>query len=229
MPADEAKLSASRPRPSANYNPPPPPASKPTSPWIPFVISFFLIAGAAGGLFYYMDMQFKNLEGKLLKTNDFVINMDKRLKSIEDTIADSDAQAEQAGSSLTSKMLNLESRMSKAEKGIGWNSSRIGKQESTMESLNSSVSNVSSSMNAQASKISGNTSKIAELNSKFDTLSGQDPTAALSAQVQSNQQAIETIDAHRSRMSSAIQQVQSDVARLIRLYEKDNPSAKRVH
>lgn len=228
MPADEAKLSATRPRPSANYAPPPP-GNQPTSPWIPFVISFLLIAGAAGGLFYYMDMQFKNLEGKLLKTNDFVINMDKRLKTIEDNIAASDAEAEEAGSSLTSKVMNLEARMVKAEKGIGWNSSRIGKQESTMESLNSSVRDVNSSMNAQASKISGNTSKIAELNSKFDTLSGEDPTAALSAQVHSNQQAIETIDAHRSRMSSAIQQVQSDVARLIRLYEKDNPSAKRVH
>ena len=47
--------------------------------------------------------------------------------------------------------------------------------------------------------------------------------------VSTNTQSIEAIDAHRGRLGSAIQKVQGDTARLIRLYQKDNPSAKRVH
>ncbi len=231
MPADQAKLSATRPRPSGNFTPSPAPVAqnKTTSPWIPFSVSVVLLAATAGGLFYYMDQQIKSLQGietKLLKTNEFVLAMDKRLKKIEDSIASSDAEAEAAGSSLTSKMLNLESRMSEAEKGIGWNSSRINKQTTSVETIETRLSELSSSVNSQSSKITENSNKIAQLSNQENPAEAL--TAQLSEQVESNRQAIETMDAHRSRMSSAIQKVQADVARLIRLYEKDNPSAKRV-
>jgi len=76
------------------YTPPPPPMAKPSSPWIPFSITFLLIAGVAGGLFYFIDMKFtesKNeaqaAQASLLKTNNFVMTMDARLKKIEDNIA----------------------------------------------------------------------------------------------------------------------------------------------
>lgn len=226
MPADP-RLSASRPpRASANYaQPPMMPPQQQSSPWVPFSIALVLILAVAGGLFFYMDMQFKNLEGKLLKTNDFVIKMDERLKKIEDNISQSDAQAQAEGSSLTSRLMSLENRVTKANKDIQWNNSRIEKQESATEEVKSSVSSVSSSVQAQNSKISANTSEIEALKAN----SGPNPDVAnLTAKVEANAQAIETIDAHRSRMSSAIQQIQSDVARLIRLYEKDNPTAKRV-
>ena len=65
MPADP-RLSASRPpRASANYaQPPMMPPQQQTSPWVPFSIAFVLILGVAGGLFFFMDRQFKNLESK---------------------------------------------------------------------------------------------------------------------------------------------------------------------
>jgi chromosome segregation ATPase len=218
--ATDPRLAASRARPSANFNPPPIPQEKPTSPWIPFAISLLLLLACVGGLFFYIDTQFKSLESKLLKTNDFVIAMDKRLKNIEGTINSSNNE----DASMGAKLLNLESRVSKAEKSVGWNASRIEKQITATEEVQSSVSGVSSKVNSQGSNISTNTTKIAEL----EQATSQDPSAALAEKVQTNTRAIETIDAHRSRMSSAIQKVQSDVARLIRLYEKDNPTAKRV-
>jgi len=221
-------MPADRPRPSPNFNPAPmPPMAQdtPTSPWVPFIISFLLIAGSAGGLFYYMDEQFKKIEASILKTNDFVLDMNQRLKKIEGDIAASDAEADQEGSSLTSKMLNLESRVSKAEKNVGWNSSRISKQITDIENMQSTVDQVSSSVSSQSSKISANTAKIAELANKED---GSAAVTALGQQIEANKQAIDTIDAHRTRLSAAIQKVQSDTARLIRLYEKDNPTAKRV-
>lgn len=225
MPADEAKLSATRSRPSPNFAPAPAPQNSSTSPWIPFMISFVLIAGSAAGLFYYMDEQFKKIEASILKTNDFVLDMNQRLKKIEGDIAASDAQADQAGSSLTSKMMNLESRVSAAEKSIGWNSSRVSKQVTDIESMQTSVSDVNTSVNKQSDKISDNSAKIAELSNKEDSSAA---ITELNQKVESNAQAIQTIDAHRTRLSDAIQKVQSDTARLIRLYEKDNPSAKRV-
>ncbi len=225
--ATDPRLSASRPpRASANYaQPPMMPPQKQASPWVPFSIAFILILGVAGGLFFYMDMQFKNLEGKLLKTNDFVIKMDERLKKIEGSIADSDAQAQAEGSSLTSRLISLESRVSKLNKEAQWNSSRIDKQEGAVDEVKSSVSSVTSSVQAQSSKISSNTFEIQALKQN----SGPSPDVTnLVSKVEANAQAIDTIDAHRSRMSSTIQQIQQDVARLIRLYEKDNPTAKRV-
>lgn len=230
MPADEAKISATRSRPTPTMNQVPVIQEKPASPWVPFSFAIVLILATAGGLFYYMDMQFKSvkntLETKLLKTNDFVVAMDKRLKKIEDSISASDADADAQGSSLTSKMLNLESRLATAEKNVGWNSSRVAKQVDSITTMESSVSSMSATVNSQASKVSANTTRIEELANK-DT--GAAAVAELSKKVEANGQAIETIDAHRSRLSSAIQTVQSDTARLIRLYEKDNPSAKRVH
>lgn len=225
MPADEAKLSATRSRPSPTFAPAPIPQSAPTSPWIPFMISFVLIAGAAGGLFYYMDEQFKKIEASILKTNDFVLDMNQRLKKIEGDIAASDAQANQEGSSLTSKMMNLESRLTSAEKNIGWNSSRVSKQVTDIENMQATVNDVSANVSSQSSKISANTAKITELANKED---GSAAVVELSQKIESNSQAIQTIDAHRTRLSDAIQKVQSDTARLIRLYEKDNPTAKRV-
>lgn len=244
MPADEAKISATRSRP--NYNPIPMPQEKSPSPWIPFIVSIVLIAVTAGGLFFYMDEQFKKIEASILKTNDFVLDMNQRLKKIEGDITASDAEAEQAGSSLTSKVMNLESRLAEAEKSVSWNSSRTTKQIADIEAMQatvnqasdsikgmqSTVNQLSDSINSQASKVSSNTIKIAEQADKITALAnkedGSAAVTALTQKVETNTQAIQTIDAHRTRLSEAIQKVQADTARLIRLYEKDNPTATRV-
>src|SRR5690606_643091 len=151
--------------------------------WIPFMISFVLIAGAAGGLFYYMDEQFKKIEASILKTNDFVLDMNQRLKKIEGDIAASDAQANQEGSSLTSKMMNLEARLTSAEKNIGWNSSRVSKQVTDIENMQATVNDVSTNVSNQSSKISANTAKINELANKED---GSAAVAELSQKIESN-------------------------------------------
>jgi len=244
MPTDEAKISATRSRPT--YSPTPIPQEKSLSPWIPFIVSFVLIAVTAAGLFFYMDEQFKKMEASLLKTNDFVLDMNQRLKKIEGDITASDAEAEQAGSSLTSKVMNLESRLAETEKSVSWNSSRITKQITDSEGIQTTVNQVSNNMkevqstlnqlsenvSSQASKVSNNTIKIAEQADKIAALTNkEDGSAALTAltqKVETNTQAIGTIDAHRTRLSEAIQKVQADTARLIRLYEKDNPTATRV-
>ncbi len=220
---------------------PPQPVEKQISPWIPFAITFLLITAVAAGLFFFIDSKFDESQTSLLKTNNFVVALDTRLKKIEDNIAQSDAQANAEGSSLTGKLMNLETRIIEAEKNIESNKASTSRQASAVEEIRSSVNQVSNNLSDQNSKITANSTKVEALSQQITSVTNTANAASSAAttasnsvetldqKVQSNTQAIETIDAHRTRMSSAIQSTQADVARLIRLYEKDNPEVKRVH
>ena len=211
------------------------------SPWIPFALSVILISAGLGGLYYYNDLETKKIKASLLKTNDFVMGLDKRVAILEDKLTKSDANADNAGSSITGKLINLENRLNTAEKsvaknnkGMSWNSNRIGKQNTSMETLETSVNEmedsvteVSASVDTQKRTVSSNTIEIQALADKVGT--SVSTVNGMDKRVSTNTQSIEAIDAHRGRLGSAIQKVQGDTARLLRLYQKDNPSAKRVH
>lgn len=234
----QAKSRPAARRPQPTYAPPPPPpAEKAVSPWVPFAVSVVLLISGLGGLFYYTDLELKKIHGSQLKTNDYVMGLNKRLTHLEDKISQTDADLSQSGSSITGKLINFESRLNQAEKSVaknvksvGWNSSRIGKQVTTLETMEADVDDMNVSVSTQQKTVSSNTIQIQALSEKLGASGNINAKVTdIGKRVDSNSQSIDTIDAHRSRLGSAIQKVQGDTARLIRLYEKDNPSAKRVH
>jgi len=231
MNTNETKLYATRPK-SKKVEATIP--EKTTSPWLPASLFFIVLFIATSGLSYFIKMefdkvhkQFKTAETTLINIQSTFTDLESRVKNIEDTININDAEANKAGKSITSKIVSIESRITKSEKNIGWNSSRLNKQKTTIEEYPNNLTNLESTLNTQIAEQNLSLSAFEE---KLDRINEVEEIASkVEKDIASNKKNILTMEQQTKGLSTSIQKIQGDIARFIRLYEKEKPTVKRVH